>query len=178
MNILIENKKHRVIAFLIGISIIIILIAAFVIRYNMVNKNVKKTIENTLYFGSEYINNNNISYTIGEPKIAKEYDTDYETDVYRYYFPLYIENRSSDMVSVYDIIPGFCVFSGGDVWYGDISGEDDVQIDIESKESASYSLIIDVIPNKELKEKIYEEYEFYNVITDGDQIYKLKYSLT
>lgn len=173
MKILIHEKKSRLLFYGACIGCFIILSVIFLFRYTKVNENAGVAIiSKRIALGAVY-EKNGISYLISQPTIEKRYDKEYATDVFHYTIPVIVENNTNEVLSVYDIVSNICVFTGGNVWYGNVVDKENTEI----KQSKKHNMImaVDVIPNNFLDEKVYDDYKIYNVISEKDVINKVEY---
>lgn len=166
-------ERKRLIVFLcMSVLALAFLTLLFVVRYQAVNAGLKRVYYQSTAYGEAY-ELAGISYEVHEPFYRKEYDKDYQMEVYRYRVPITITNREKGEISIYDIIPNFCLLSGGSVWYGNVEEcEKDV---LNDGDVLSIDLYIDVIPEDDMEQSVYEKAELYQVVKEGETTYKVEY---
>ncbi len=166
------ERKRQVVFLCISVLALFFLTLLFVVRYRAVNAGLKKVDYQSAAYGEAY-ELAGISYEVQEPSYRKEYDKDYQMEVYRYRVPITITNRGKGEISIYDIISNFCLLSGGSVWYGNIKEcEKDV---LDAEDALSADLYIDVIPEDGMEQSVYEKAELYQVVKKGKKTYKVEY---
>lgn len=171
-NMTVERKKHLIIL-VMGILMLLILVVLFVVRYQAVNSEVRNQVQykNTSY-GKLY-EIMGVAYEAQKPVWSKKYDKDYQMEVYQYRVSVAITNRERREVSIYDIVPSFCLLSGGNVWYGNVE-ECEKEI-LNTGDSLSIEMFFDVIPEENMESSMYETAELYHVVTEGKRTYKVEY---
>ena len=115
-----------------------------------------------------------ITYNIQKsPVWRKIYDEDYRMKIYKYETKVTIVNHSDKTVSIYDIVPNYCLLSGGSIWYGNVQTTEKDSID--SGDKVTLNLFFDVIPEEGMQASIYETATLYYVMREKGRTYKIEY---
>ena len=168
-----EKRKQRFLLEVIA-ALLLVLIVLFVVRYQMVNgKTLNHVKHEVIPYGENY-EIEGISYKVQKPPVWKNlYDEDYQMKIYRYEVTVTATNNSKKTASIYDIVPNYCLLSGGSVWYGNV--QESQKDSINSGEKVTLNLYFDVIPEEDIQVSIYEKAKLYYVVKEKKITYKIEY---
>ena len=168
-----EKRKQR---FLLGViaALLLVLIVLFVVRYQMVNGKTLNHVKHEVISYGENCEIEGIAYEIQKPPAWKNlYDEDYQMKIYKYEIAVTVTNNSKKTVSIYDIVPNYCLLSGGNVWYGNV--QESQKDSINSGEKVTLNLFFDVVPEENMQVSIYEKAKLYYVVKEKKITYKIEY---
>ena len=163
MNVLISEKSKQRFKFGAIVMIFLALIVLFVMRYQIVNGKVLHHVKHEVIPYGENYEMADITYNIQKSPVWRK--------IYKYETKVTIVNHSDKTVSIYDIVPNYCLLSGGSIWYGNVQTTEKDSID--SGDKVTLNLFFDVIPEEGMQASIYETAALYYVMREKGRTYKI-----
>lgn len=174
MKVLISEKSKQRFKFGAIVMIFLALIVLFVVQYQIVNGKALHHVKHEVIPYGENYEMADITYNIQKsPVWRKIYDEDYRMKIYKYETKVTVVNHSDKTVSIYDIVPNYCLLSGGSIWYGNVQTTEKDSID--SGDKVTLNLFFDVIPEEGMQASIYETAALYYVMREKGRTYKIEY---